>query len=304
MSSKKTYSVYIHISPSNKRYIGITSKKKVEYRWNNGKGYEHNIYFTNAINKYGWDNFEHIIICRGLDKETAKWLEIELIREWDTTNREKGYNQTKGGDGMNGLSPSEETRKKMSKSRMGENNGMYGVHRYGEDNPFYGRQHTEEAKEKISEANSGENNPNARKVICLTTMKIFNTLDEGADFYNIASGTSISACCKNKKRYKSSGKLEDGTPLVWVYYEDYLKMTEEEIKNKLRDADKRIICITTNMIFDTLKEGADFYNIKSIGNLSECCNGKSKSCGKYNGQKLQWKHLIDYLEEHNNNNNN
>ena len=46
------FCVYMHISPNNKRYIGLTSRKP-EHRWNNGKGYKGNSYFTNAINKYG-----------------------------------------------------------------------------------------------------------------------------------------------------------------------------------------------------------------------------------------------------------
>ena len=34
------YSVYMHITPSNKVYIGITSKAPEE-RWMNGRGYQH-----------------------------------------------------------------------------------------------------------------------------------------------------------------------------------------------------------------------------------------------------------------------
>lgn len=118
---ENNYIVYMHISPNNKRYIGLTCQKP-EYRWNNGKGYKHNSYFTRAIEKYGWDNFKHIIIAKGLTEDEAKWLEIELIREWDSINRDKGYNLTKGGEGTNGLICSEETRKKISEANRGENN--------------------------------------------------------------------------------------------------------------------------------------------------------------------------------------
>ena len=38
------YTVYMHISPSGKRYIGITSVKP-KYRWRNGKGYETQIFY-------------------------------------------------------------------------------------------------------------------------------------------------------------------------------------------------------------------------------------------------------------------
>lgn len=40
-------------------------------------------------------------------------------------------------------------------SRPGEQNGMYGVHRTGAANPFYGKKHSEETKAKISLAKKG-----------------------------------------------------------------------------------------------------------------------------------------------------
>ena len=103
------YTVYMHISPSNKKYIGITSTN-VNQRWKNGKGYKDQMFYK-AIEKYGWNNIEHIIIAKGLDEETAKWLEIELIREWDTTNRDKGYTISIGGNTPN---IKEEIQQKMS----------------------------------------------------------------------------------------------------------------------------------------------------------------------------------------------
>ncbi len=235
----KSYTVYIHISPSNKRYIGITCKKP-ERRWNNGKGYNHNIYFTKAINKYGWDNFQHIIIARGLLEDEAKWLEIELIREWDTTNDEKGYNITLGGEGTMGWNPSDETRRKMSKTLKGkfkgENHPMYGKHHseetrkkmseahkgklVGRNSPMYGKCHSEETKKKIGEANKGKycgkNHSRAKSIICITTNMIFNTATEGAEYYG-CQRSNINRVCNG--RGKSAGKLSDGTPLIWRFIE-------------------------------------------------------------------------------------
>ena len=51
-----------------------------------------------------------------------------------------------------------------------------------------------------------------------------------------------------------------------------------------------VICITTNMVFDTIKDAYTYYGIHD-SNLSACCKGKRKSCGKYNGQKLVWRYL-------------
>lgn len=49
------YTVYKHTCPNGKVYIGIT-KRNVEKRWLNGKGYERQPHFYNAILKYGGDN--------------------------------------------------------------------------------------------------------------------------------------------------------------------------------------------------------------------------------------------------------
>ena len=65
------WTVYMHITPNLKYYIGITSQK-AEYRWGkDGCNYRSQI-FKNAINKYGWDNIEHKIIATNLSKQEAK----------------------------------------------------------------------------------------------------------------------------------------------------------------------------------------------------------------------------------------
>ena len=85
------YTVYVHIDPEGKRYYGAT-KQKVSQRWRNGTRYKENKYFTDAIERYGWNNFEHIIVAKGLTDEEAYWLEEELIKVYDTINPTKGYN--------------------------------------------------------------------------------------------------------------------------------------------------------------------------------------------------------------------
>jgi hypothetical protein len=91
------FTVYKHISPNNKVYIGITSQP-VSRRWNNGHGYRHNEYFYRAILKYGWDNFKHEILFTGLTKEQAEVKEIELIKLYNSTDNNYGYNIQNGGN--------------------------------------------------------------------------------------------------------------------------------------------------------------------------------------------------------------
>ena len=89
---------------------------------------------------------------------------------------------------------------------------------------------SEEHKNKISESKKGKykgkDHPRATMVICITTGKIFNTIKEASEFYNIDSG-HISACCNGKR--KSAGKL-NGNKLIWMYYKDSL---ENKILNLL-----------------------------------------------------------------------
>lgn len=96
--SENAYSVYCHLNKINgKRYFGIT-KQQPEKRWGrNGRNYK-NQAFYNAIQKYGWDNFEHIILFTNVSKEFAENKEIELISEFKTFNCDYGYNLALGGD--------------------------------------------------------------------------------------------------------------------------------------------------------------------------------------------------------------
>ena len=99
-NEERKWCVYVHINKVNgKRYVGITSKKPTN-RWNNGNGYKNNSYFTNSILKYGWDNFEHIIICHNKNKREVENIEKYLIKVWNT-QIPNGYNATVGGGIIN-----------------------------------------------------------------------------------------------------------------------------------------------------------------------------------------------------------
>lgn len=61
-------------------------------RWRNGIGYQSCPAFYNAILKYGWDNISHVIISEGLSQEEALLMEQELIKFYNTTDKDHGYN--------------------------------------------------------------------------------------------------------------------------------------------------------------------------------------------------------------------
>ena len=118
------YTVYMHRNKINgKIYIGITGKSP-EVRWQNGNGYSQR-HFGRAIKKYGWENFDHIILFTGLTKEEACQKEIELIEKYDATNSDKGYNIAKGGEINCGYHISEERKKYLSELNKGERHPQY-----------------------------------------------------------------------------------------------------------------------------------------------------------------------------------
>lgn len=111
------YTVYQHLNKHNgKSYIGITSQKP-EHRWRNGKGYK-NMIFMNAINKYGWDSFDHLIIAENLTKDDAEKMEVMLISKLKTRDKNYGYNRAFGG-GSN-AKPTLATRKKIGSYHKGK----------------------------------------------------------------------------------------------------------------------------------------------------------------------------------------
>lgn len=237
------WKVYCHTNIiNNKKYIGITSKKDPNDRWENGNGYKNNPYFTNAIKKNGWENFTHEILFNNLTKEEACVKEIELIEYYKTTQRKYGYNISKGGTApMAGRKHTKITKKKMS-----ENNGKY----------WEGKHHSEESKQKISESKKGtlpwnknkehsdetkqkiskktkerlkdkrnnpmygvlgDDNPNSKKIYCIELDKIFIGIRNASREMNIPLPNIIRSLKSNG--YYSAGK-QGNTKLHWIYMEE------------------------------------------------------------------------------------
>ena len=216
MKSTNTYCVYIHISKiDGKVYVGQTMDGKTKQRWQNGNGYKRQ-YFYQGILKDGWDNFHHIILETGLSKTEVEKKEKYWIKYYDATNPIKGYNRDTGGGGKSlatkekmkaSWASNPERRKKQSdlmkflnaKMTFEERSaysGMKGTHRTGKDSA------------------------RARKVQCIETGQIFDTIIEAAKWSNhgkISSKSHISDVCKGKR--KTCGKHPiTNKPLHWRYY--------------------------------------------------------------------------------------
>ena len=82
-------------------YVGYTNdfeRRMGEHlRCTNDSGYTTSAKLYNRLRKYGWDNFDKIILMSGLTEEEAKDAEIDTISKYNTF--ERGMNSTPGGDG-------------------------------------------------------------------------------------------------------------------------------------------------------------------------------------------------------------
>lgn len=179
-----------------------------------------NTHMQRAWNKYGENSFiwEIVEFC-DIDKLNDR--EIYWIEKYDTFNND--FNMTTGGDSNYSFSPktleersvsiknswTDERRKKISESMLGENNPMfgrtgelnpaYGHDHSGEKNGMYGRHHTEEANEKNRQAHLGKNNICSKPIICVETNELFWSMGEAGRAKN-CSDTTICKVCKGVKK--------------------------------------------------------------------------------------------------------
>lgn len=184
----------------------------------------------------------------------------------------------------------------------GSKNGMYG--RKGELASFYGKKHSDETRKLMSELRQGcipwnkdkhTGNNKEKQVICLTTGEIFNSAKSAEKKYKIARG-SVPNCCLGR----SFGGRKGNLPLIWLWYNEYLKMTKEEIQNKIiKGFEKVAYCITTREIFFNVSEASIKYSLDNSA-ISNCIRGKSQTSGQLkDGTRLKWCRYSDYIMENN-----
>lgn len=274
---ERKFSLYKHTSPSNKVYIGITSLKP-QYRWNNGNGYKEQVTFYNAIKKYSWDNFKHEILFENLTKEEAKLMEQMYIALYDATNRQRGYNRDLGG-----CVPTKDSRRKIGermkylwtdeKYRKGHIEKLKGVW----DRPGY--------RQYMSNVHKGQvpskKHRDTAKEMC---KKRWQQNEEYRNkMLNIHKGRKNSLETKLKMS-ESAKKIAKENPDI--------------IKKRAESKYKKVICLNTKQVFNSIKEAGEWTKLKTAkSNIGACCKGTRRYCGKHpiTGEKLEWMFYEEYL---------
>ena len=270
-----------------KIYIGQTSKNLFirfkEHKRDSKKINFYNMLIYKGMNKYGTENFlirpVDIIKCSTLTdfKRKLDQLEVYYINIFETTNKDIGYNLTNGGGGCTGRILSETTKKKISDSKIGEKNPMYGKKwledkriqmkelMTGENNHNYGKSLSEETKQKLSNAlKNREISKETRKKISETMTGIKKTDEMCKKLSESKKGTKLSEQTKQKiKNTRLTGSDNPRSKRVAQY-----------------DFDNNLINIFSS-ISDAARECNTFHS-----SISACCNGKKQTSGGF-----KWKYI-------------
>lgn len=115
------YSVYQLIFPDSKMYVGKCGTP-LEERWDSGYGYRNVPEVWAAIQACGWENVRKIRCMENVLETSASAMEKWLIEINRTTDPERGYNKSVGGQRESGWHCTEENREKAARANTGRKN--------------------------------------------------------------------------------------------------------------------------------------------------------------------------------------
>lgn len=217
---------------SGKKYIGQTHKEYLSNRIglhfaDAKRGKKSPLY--DDIRKQKRSDFEVEVLEKDVPVDQLWDKEKHYIKELNTVYP-NGYNIALGGGGTPGVTPwdkgisrddetkrkisekfTDERKQKQSERMRGEGNPNYGVHRagvqrFGEDNPFYEKHHTDKTKAILSDAQT--DNKKSVSMYSLDNTKIldFESLSEASKYlqkntrYKNADDSFIGKCAKGKHK--------------------------------------------------------------------------------------------------------
>ena len=168
-------------------------------RWANGYGYRESPRFFNAIQKYGWDNFWHIIIKRNMSITEASTMERYFIKIFRLQDPDYGYNISEGG----GKPPyighplSESTKQKIGKASKERWNKL------SEEEKKVAVEHLR-GSPKFLECMKNRQ----KKVLCVETGEIFESLIDAGKSIRPEAPKKVAKCisqhCKHPEHWKSA----------------------------------------------------------------------------------------------------
>ena len=187
------YTIYLHKNKINgKVYIGQTIQKP-ENRWKKGAGYKTCTYFYSAIQKYGWDNFEHIILeQKEMTQEEADNKENYYINIYNSKDINYGYNINDGG--YQSISPNAEP----AAIKWMKKHPEFGLAR-AQDMLKWQKEHPEEMLKMRQENIKKATEARKKAVQCVETGEIFESATAAAKKVPKTSQSKICMVCRGQR---------------------------------------------------------------------------------------------------------
>lgn len=189
------YTIYLHKNKINgKVYIGQTKQYPPEKRWKNGLGYKNCTHFYKAIQKYGWDNFQHIILeQKEMSPQDADNKEDYYIKLFNSQNQLYGYNITSGG--YKTISP----KANIEAIKWMKNNPGFGLAR-AQDMLRWQKEHPEEMALMRKENQKKATEARKKAVICVETGIIYESASQAARENPTATQSKICMVCRGQRK--------------------------------------------------------------------------------------------------------
>ena len=283
------YIIYMHTSPSQKKYIGIT-KQDPSQRWGkDGHRYKRCTSFWRAICKYGWNNIKHEIIDTADTLEEANHKERYYIEKYQTHDSRYGYNCTNGGDGVEGWKANDLQKQRNSdaKKEMWQNPNI----RDRLTKERQTRASTMAERERLSkisrstwqdETQSSRLKEHLKKIaqdpVCLEQRsKKMHAKWENDDEYKAKMLNHLSKVHSDeniKKQHSEHMKL------LWKENRDAFLENRKYLKGAENPTARAVRCVELNKVFESAR-AAEVATGVSYKNISNVVRGKNKTAGGY-----------------------
>lgn len=133
---------------------------------------------------------------------------------------------------------------------------------------------TEETKQHLSDINKGEKHPKKKAIYCIELKRVFPYARAITEEFGWNHGDVIKCCNGSKLSFHK---------MHWMYYEDYLEYGEvirEKKTQPKRSHKKKVICIETNVVYESIAEAMRSTGCDSRA-IHQCCNNPNRTVKGY-----------------------
>ena len=260
-----SWCVYMHVFPNGKRYIGAATGNGRK-RWGaGGNKYSLQPLVWSAIQEFGWDNIEHLIVASELTHEEALRMESALIKEYKTFPPELGfgYNSTSGGFER---TPTDEVRARIGSS----------VKKMWEDEDF---------KKRMSELHS-EISARNNNVQYLIKHNQEHGPPHLGKHLSLEHRQHLSAALKGKKPWNTGTTLSDEHRAKLSAIRKGKKQSPELVEKRVSHSRKKVRCVETGVVYNSQREAAKSIGIRETA-ICKCILGDRKTAGGFHWERVE-----------------